>query len=66
MFRKHQETSTKGERPMSEVRKADCCKHCKNTLTDFIFRDAILCSKINKYQEHTEVCDLYEDKEKEQ
>ena len=44
------------------VRNADCCRHCKNTSTDFHFRDAVLCNKRNIYQVYTNTCDLFEEK----
>jgi len=51
---------------MNNVRDAECCKHCKNTGDEFTFNDSILCYKTNKYRMHTETCDIFERKEKEQ
>ena len=48
------------------VRKAKCCRNCKHTFTDYIFRDAVLCGKSNEYTSHTEVCDEFEMTEREQ
>lgn len=50
---------------MSEVWRARCCANCANVGCDFHFRDAVLCSKSNKYRLHHECCGLFKMDEKE-